>query len=99
ADTPRPAPCDGPDPKRPPDVVFRVPPPAREVRRRAVRPRLEEEDAPATVGELTGDDAAARARAHHDDVETFGRAHEIPRYDQSFWRRGARGGLKSISSP
>ncbi len=63
-----------------------------------MRPRLEEEDVPATVGELTGDDAAARARADNDDVEPFGRAHEIPRYDQSFRRRVARGVLKSISS-
>ncbi len=92
------APVDRREPKRPPDVVVRVRLPAREVRRRAVRSRLEEEDAPATVGELTGDDAAACARAHHDDVEPFRRAHEIPRYDQSFSRRVASGELKSISS-
>jgi hypothetical protein len=37
-----------------------------------MRPRLEQEDAPATVGELSGDDPAARPRAHDDHVEPLG---------------------------
>jgi hypothetical protein len=44
--------------------------------------------------QLARHDAAARAGAHHHDVETF--AHAIPRYDQSFASRVARGELKSI---
>ena len=86
------------EPQRPPEVVVRLRLPTREVGRGAVRACLQEEHAPAAVGELTGDDPAARARPDHHDVESLERAHEIPRYDQSFFRRVASGVEKSISS-
>ena len=60
-----------------------------------MRAALEQEHAPAALGELAGDDAAARAGADDDDVEAL--AHPMPRYDQSFASRVARGVLKSIS--
>ena len=61
-----------------------------------MRPGLEQEHVPAALGELARDDAAAGARADHDDVEPV--LHAIPRYDQSLRRRVASGELKSISA-
>ena len=61
-----------------------------------MRAALEQQHVAAALGELARDDAAARARADHDDVEAL--AHPMPRYDQSFARRVASGVLKSISS-
>ena len=68
------------------------------VKSAAVRcgPALEQEHAPAALGELAGDDAAAGAGADDDDVEAL--AHPMPRYDQSFASRVASGVLKSISA-
>ena len=60
-----------------------------------MRARLEQEHVAAALGELAGDDAAARARADDDDVEAV--LHATPRYDQSFASRVASGELKSIS--
>ena len=61
-----------------------------------MRPELEQEDVAAALRELARDHAAARARAHDDDVER--RLHAIPMYDQSLSRRVASGELKSISA-
>ena len=61
-----------------------------------MRARLEQQHVAAALGELAGDDAAPRARTDHDHVEAI--LHAMPRYDQSFRRRRAAGGLKSISA-
>ena len=60
-----------------------------------MRTGLEQQDVAAALRELTGDDAATRARADNDDVEPI--LHATPRYDQSLSRRVASGELKSIS--
>ena len=61
-----------------------------------MRAELEQQHVAAAPGELTRDDTATGARAHHDDVELF--LHAIPRNDQSLARRVASGELKSISA-
>ena len=61
-----------------------------------MRAELEQEHAPAAIRELARDDPATRAGADDHDVEAL--AHPIPRYDQSFASRVARGVLKSISA-
>ena len=60
-----------------------------------MRACLEQEDRAATLGELTGDDAATRAGTDHHDVENL--FHATPKYDQSFSSLVASGELKSIS--
>ena len=105
-DDPAGAAVDRREPQRPPEVVVRLRLPAREVGGGAVRARLQEQHAAAAVGELPGDDAAAGARADHDDVEPLARAHPasgaapmpIPRYDQSF-AGASRAGSRSRSPP
>ena len=62
---------------RPEEVVRRLRLPAREVGRGQVRPALEQQYAAAALGELAGDDPAARAGADDHDVEAL--AHAIPR--------------------
>ena len=57
---------------------------------------LQQEDVAPALRELARDDASARARADHDDVEAV--LHAIPMYDQSLARRVASGELKSISA-
>ena len=80
----------------PEEVVRRLRLPAREVGGRAVRPELEQEHAAAALRELARDHPAAGAGADDDHVEAL--AHPMPRYDQSFASRVARGVLKSISA-
>ena len=62
---------------RPPEVVGRLRLPASEVGCGLVGPELEQRHAAAALRELARHDAAARARAHHDDVEHV--SHPIPR--------------------
>jgi len=87
----------GREAKRPPDRVVRLRLPAVEVDRAQMRAGFEEEHVLAALGELAGDDPAARSRPDHDEL-VLALAHATPNQDQSFFRRRATGGSKSISA-
>ena len=95
-DGPAGAAVDQGEPDRPPEIVRRLRLPAREVGGGLVRPELQQEHVSPAVRELARHDSAARTGADNDDIEPL--AHPIPRYDQSFASRVARGVLKSISA-